>query len=214
MTLLQTVFTVLNKIQPLKIKRGCEVENVKKIIKVAAVAGLLSSTTVQAEGWRFFPVLDGNFPFMPAVAVTAGVMDPEVSGAGANGIYGVELSFLCPLIQPPTNYIRQQVSLTQYDEGDLKLTTLEANLHYRLPITEGLELGFGPGFGVVHADPDNGGTDTELALQLGMGLNYNLNGGMFVGAEARYQWTTESDIGANGENLDNYRVMFKVGKYF
>ena len=53
-------------------------KNVKKIIKVAAVVGLLSSAaTVQAEDWRFFPVLEGNFPFMPAVALIGGVLDPE-----------------------------------------------------------------------------------------------------------------------------------------
>jgi hypothetical protein len=32
--------------------------------------------------------------------------------------------------------------------------------------------------------------------------------------EARYQWTTEADLAADRENLDNYRVMFKVGKFF
>ena len=178
----------------------------------ASLVGLAvasASQGVAAEGWEFPGFSGDNYQVQPTVALLGGVMDPDFGPAGSGGVYGLELSLDCPLLQPPSNRIRQQVSLTQYDEDGVEITSLEINPHYVVPMSENLEFGFGPGIGVM--DVDTGSHDnTLLGIQAGASVHYR-QGAFFAGAEARYQVTTEERFGNRDRDADNARVLLKVG---
>ncbi|WP_210397813.1 hypothetical protein [Motiliproteus sediminis] len=178
----------------------------------AALLGLAVSTTAPlalAEGWSFPALTGDNYRAEPTLALIGGQLDPDVTGADADDLWGLELSLNCPLIQPPSNRIRQQASLTRYDDQGLKITSLEINPHYVVPVSEHMELGFGPGVGIMKVD-SNGNDETLLGLQAGVSLHYRRDA-FFFGAEARYQITDKEDFGAGKVDVDNSRVLLKVG---
>lgn len=185
----------------------------RRLIGVSAICFAIAgvSAPAAAEGWDALPVLGDNYSAKPTLALIGGAMDPDFSGADTGAVYGVELSLDCPLLQPPVNRIRQQLSLTHYND-DVEITSLEINPHYVMPLVEGLELGFGPGLGVLSVDTDNG-DETVFGLQAGASLHYRA-GPLFLGAEARYQATTEGDFGAGDQDVNNARYMVKAGVNF
>ena len=185
----------------------------QRLIGVSAICFAMAgvSAPAAAGGWGLFPVLDDDYTAEPTFAVIGGAMDPDFSGADTDGVYGVEFSLNCPTLQPPVNRIRQQFSLMRYDDG-IEITSLEINPHYVMPIAQGLELGFGPGLGVLSVDTDNGDA-TAFGLQAGASLHYRA-GLLFLGAEARYQATTEEDFGDGDQDVNNVRYMVKAGVNF
>lgn len=174
-----------------------------------AMAGL--SSPALAQDWELLPVLGDDYRAKPTLAVIGGAMDPDFPGAGSDAAYGVELSIDCPTLKLPKNKIRQQFSLMQYDD-DVEITSFELNPHYVMPVGGGLEFGFGPGFGVLSVDTD-GSDETLFGLQAGASLHYRA-GNLFLGAEARYQVTTEEDFGNGDQDADNARYMVKAGINF
>ena len=177
------------------------------------VAGSLSlaSQSVLAEGWEFFPVTNDDYQFEPQLSVIGGNMD---AGNGIDGtMTGVELAINCPLLKAPNGVIRQQVSYATFDENGVEVTSFELNPHYQVNVAENLEFGFGPGFGYLTAE---GGTldDSAFTLQAGASLSYSIDQ-LVIGAEARYQFAM-SDLEANGNkvDMDNSRLMLKVGYRF
>lgn len=178
----------------------------------ASLIGLAAATashTVSAEGWAFPGFSADGYQAQPTLSLVGGVMDPDFGSAGSGDVYGVEASFDCPTLQPPSNRIRQQVSLTQYDEDGVEITAFEINPHYVVPMGNNLEFGFGPGIGVM--DVDTGSRDnTLLGIQAGASLHYRQDS-FFAGAEARYQVTTEERFGNRDRDADNARVLLKVG---
>lgn len=163
-----------------------------------------------AGDWRPLAGADPDYRAEPTLAVIGGTQDPDFNGADSDGIYGVELSFNCPLLQPPVHRIRQQVSITGYDEDGLELTSLELNPHYVVPVADGLEVGFGPGIALIDAEA-RGEDETLWGLQAGASIHYRL-GEFFAGAEYRHQITTEGDFGNTGdEDVDNSRFLLKAG---
>lgn len=175
----------------------------------AAVAALTISGLAQASAWNFPAVTTAGYTAEPTVALLGGALDPDIDGASSDTLYGIELSLNCPLIQPPSNRIRQQLSLTRFDDQGVEITSLEMNPHYVVPVAENLELGFGPGFGVMWVDSGDQ-SETLLGVQAGVSLHYRRDG-FFVGAEARYQLTSEEDFGAGDTDINNSRVLLKVG---
>ena len=183
----------------------------RTLIASAVAAGLtLAAGTASAADW--FPIADEGYSAAPSVAVVGGSQEFDSDGADSGSIAGVEFALNCPLLAVDSGRIRQQVSLTQYDEDGLETTHLELNPHYLFVDDGNLTVGAGPGFGLVQGDWD-GGDDSVFALQAGASVNYDF-GPAFVGAEARYQWTTEADFGLVEEDLSNTRVMAKVGVNF
>jgi len=185
----------------------------RTLIASTVAAGLtLAAGTASAADW--FPVADEGFSAAPSVAVVGGTQDFAWDGADSGSVAGIEFGLNCPLLAVDSGRIRQQVSLTQYDEDGLETTHLELNPHYLFVDDGNLTVGAGPGFGWVQADPEQGDSANAFALQAGASVNYDF-GPAFVGAEARYQWTTEADFGGNSEeDLSNTRVMAKVGVNF
>lgn len=184
----------------------------KPIAPLAAVAALsLSGPAVAAD---FLPVLNADYRPDPVIAVLGGTENPDVDGSGSDSVAGLELSLACPLLELEGPGIRQQISVTRYDNDGLELTHVELNPHYLIPLATDLALGVGPGLGYVDASRDNGDDDGVLALQAGVSLHYR-TGPLFLGAEYRYQWTEEADLGAtNDTELDTQRAVAKFGVSF
>lgn len=175
----------------------------KKIIFAAAVGTLFVSMNASAEGWKLFAGKEAGFVFEPTASIMAGVMSPKEGDSGR--IIGAEVSFNCPLIQPPTNKIRQQISIAQYDENGAKLSSIEINPHYVVEVSPGLSIGGGLGVGYVLVDAT--GVDNAFAGQLGASVHYNVSKRLFLGGDMRYQMTDNSDI-------NNSRMALKIGVNF
>ncbi len=177
----------------------------KKTATMTALAALLAAPAVSlADGWTFLAGTKPGYTAKPAVSLMLGQMSPNAAGASSGTITGVEFSLNCPLLQPPSNRIRQQVSLTQYDEGGGKQINVEINPHYIVEVMPGLEVGGGPGLGYINTDADSG-----FGVQLGLSAHYTALGPAFIGAEWRYQLAVGSDT-----DLDNSRFAVKLGYAF
>ena len=188
-------------------------KNFTKIAISTALLASFSTASFAEKGWELFPGTKDGFVFDPTISLMAGQMQSlSEIGDAAIGM-GVEFSLNCPAIQPPTNRIRQQVSYFNYQDGDSTLHTFEASPHYVIEVMPKLEIGGGPGIGFVSADVD-GKTANMPAFQLGGSIHYRINS-VFIGAEARYQWTTNADVGNGKENgAKNARGVIKVGYDF
>lgn len=186
----------------------------KKQVSLGLLSALLLGTGVaQAAGeWNFMAGMDKDYVADPTLSLMAGNLDPDIGNADSDTISGIELSLNCPLLQPPTNKIRQQVSYTTYDNQGLEISSFELNPHYVVETMPGLGLGFGPGLGYVKAETS---TESEgmFALQLGASLHYTAMGPLFLGAEARYQ-VTQGDDFAGQKGADNLRIAVKAGYNF
>jgi len=174
------------------------------------ISGLLAAMgfahSAAAEGWTFFAGKQEGFKAEPIVSVLYGNMDFD----GADGaITGVELSLNCPLLQPPTNRIRQQASITSYDDSGVTMTNFEINPHYVVKVADDLEVGGGIGLGYILSDdvPD------QLGFQIGASAHYT-GLPVFLGAEWRMQTTSPADPDAPDMDMDNSRWTVKVGYAF
>ena len=180
------------------------------LIAISSALAIVSANIQAEESWTWLAVTKDGYVAEPAISVMLGTLDPDVNGVDSDTITGIELSLNCPLVQPPSNRIRQQVSFVTYDNDGFEITSIELNPHYVIETSPGLELGFGPGLGYVMAE-SNGLDDSALALQLGVSAHYTAMGPLFIGAEARMQVTDDFD---GGDGIDNLRVGVKVGYSF
>ena len=130
-------------------------------------------------------------------------------------VYGVELSFDCPVFTlPGDNLLRQQLSVSKYDEKGFEVTVIEMNPYYFIDLSEKLKLGFGPGISAVHGDAEGVNDQWLFGVQAGAGLKYYIND-FIIGADLRFQWTAEKDFGTGSkEDLDNTRLLMKAGYSF
>lgn len=183
------------------------------ILMIALFLSAFSSVSFADKGWRFFAGMEEDFVHETTVALTAGGLGPDSKIGDAGLAYGAEVSFNCPLIQPPTNKVRQQVSLLQYKDGDSTIQSFQINPHYVVEVSPKLWLGGGPGFGVVRADVNNR-TSNMIAAQIGASAHYSIDK-IFLGAEARYQFTQSDEVGGNADlGANNWQAVFKLGYNF
>jgi len=173
-----------------------------------------SSLSFADKGWRILAGMEEDFVHETTASIIAGALGPKDNGTGDAGLaYGVELSFNCPLLQPPTNKIRQQVSFLQYSDGDSTIQSVQINPHYVVEVAPKLWLGGGPGFGYVRADVAKK-TANLVAAQVGASAGYSIDK-IFIGAEARYQLTQNSHVGSGKDNgAHNWQTIVKVGYNF
>ncbi len=191
-----------------------------KILKLASaltLAGAVAASSLNAaDEFKFLPIfLDDTYKAHAEVALVGGYIDIDSKGADDGADYGIELSFDCPVFTlPGDNLLRQQLTVTRHDESDFSMTTIEMNPYYFIGLTDDLILGFGPGIGGMFAEVDNGKDNWLFTYQVGGGLKYYM-GNLLVGADVRWQWTTEKDFGSGEkEALDNMRVLAKIGYRF
>ncbi len=180
---------------------------------LSGAAMLVAGSVQAAEGWTWMAGTQDGFKAKPTVSLLMGQMDPG-DNMDSDTISGIELSLNCPLVQPPSNRIRQQVSYTKYDDQGVEIASLELNPHYVVEISPGLEIGGGPGLGYVMVDTPTGDGDV-FGLQLGVSTHYHGNSPLFLGADLRYQITGEDNFGAaTKSDVDNMRLAIKIGYSF
>lgn len=188
----------------------------KKVIAFFALLGLTltSLQATQTKELKLLPIAtDATYCANIGVALLGGYGTVEHENGAA--MYGLEVSLACPMLQLPTHAIRQQVSLVHYDENGFTMNSLEFNPHLLFDLTDNLQLGAGPGFGVIFADADGGNSTVMLGINAGLSLNYDITPQLFTGVETRWQWTTEGEfVSGSKTSVDNYRSLFKVGMRF
>ena len=160
--------------------------------------------SAQAEDWTFFSENNENNNPNYGLALVAGSADLDKHNSSGD-LYGLELSFVCKYAQASEHAIRQQVSLTKFHKDSVHLYTLEANPHYLYQLESNTYFGIGPSVGISRAN----GTDDNIVFTLGAGvsLRKDMTDKLFLDAEFRTVYATESDV-------DNVRVLLKVGYYF
>ena len=192
-------------------------KNINKAILALISLFVISNTLIAAsDEMKFFPIFtDENWKAKVEVAAVSGHMDFQGKGVDSGAISGIELSFECPVFTiPGENTIRQQLELSQYDKNGLRITTIEMNPYYHINLSDNLVWGFGPGIGAMNADADGNKDQWLFTVQAGTGLKYYM-GDIILGADIRYQWTAEKDIGSGSkQDLDNTRFLLKVGYRF
>lgn len=176
---------------------------------IALFTGTLLSASVHAAGLTFLPVNQDGFVYEPTLSIIGGQLDPDLESVDASGTIGIELSFNCPLLATPTNGIRQQVSITSFDNDGLEMTSFEINPHYVIDMGSSFGLGFGPGIGVLSVD-NGDDSDTVFTGQLGASAFYR-TGTIYLGLEARQQYTGSIH---GYDDVDNSRVSLKLGVDF
>jgi hypothetical protein len=169
-----------------------------------------ASTVAFADGWNFLPVMDSGFKPNVTVSAVGGAMNGSATGAGA--YTGIEAAFNCLAMQPPSGVIRTKASYGQFNQNGLKLTTFEINPRWTTEIAKDVTVGVGPGVGFVQADT---GTQTNnmAALQVGADLDYRI-GAMNLGLGARWQGTSNNDLGNGTSGANNTLIQAKVGMNF
>lgn len=194
-------------------------KTISKQLSVLLSTALISTASyAQSDEFKMFPIFtDDDFKANIEVAAVAGFMDFERSGVDDRTVYGVELSFDCPVFTlPGNNPLRQQLSVNHSDKGGFEVTSIEMNPYYFIDMADDLIFGFGPGIGAVHGEPDGGKDQWLFAVQAGAGLKYYMDN-FLIGADLRYQWTAEknfSNAGGQKEDLDNMRLLLKAGYRF
>lgn len=186
----------------------------KKTLGIMTIAASMGVATAQAQDWRFFPGGDDDYRAQPTVSLIYGRTMPSATGFKDGNIAGIELSLNCPMLQPPRNRIRQQLSYIHYSQADKEIDALEINPHYVVEIAPDLEIGGGPGLAYIKTTTQI--NDPSLwGLNLGLSVHYRGLGPVFIGAEYRYQITSDEDFG-NGtkEDLNNSRYDIKLGYEF
>lgn len=184
----------------------------KAYAKALIAASLMMGTAATAKEFQTLPILNGNFCPKPQVGLSMGYMN--LKNVDTDGLSaGVEISFDCPIFTLPWDDLRQQIMLNRFDSNGLAMTNLEFNPYYIVTLKNGVEWGFGPGFGVIFAD--GGKSDTVWTFQTGTGLKMNLNKDYYAGADIRYQWSQKAEIAPGIDTtLDNYRALVKIGMRF
>lgn len=187
-------------------------------LKNVLLSLIISSTGLLAgDEFKFLPIFsDDEYKFNFEVAAIVGIADYDKNGIDSGAVYGIDVSFDCPVFTlPGDNLLRQQLSINRFDENGLKVTSYEMNPYYFIDLSDDLVFGFGPGIGMINAEQDNGTGDKWLfTYQAGAGIKYYIDK-IVIGADIRYQWTKEKDFGSGyEENLDNAKMLVKVGYAF
>lgn len=162
------------------------------------------SFTAQAEDWTFFSDENKNIAPNYGLAFVAGSADLNEQESSGD-LFGLELSFVCPLVQASEHTIRQELSLTKFHKDTIDMYTLEANPHYLYQIESNTYFGIGPSLGISKVD----GSDDNIVGTFGMGMSLrkDMTEKLFLAAEFRKVYATKSDI-------NNVRIIGKVGYYF
>ncbi|HHD78748.1 MAG TPA: hypothetical protein ENK98_03800 [Epsilonproteobacteria bacterium] len=189
-------------------------------MKKTALLSILASTLVFAGGDidpvepvvdtpAFNQVDDGTSSIPMSFALLGGVMKDEGSNTDWKAFYGAELAFECLL----SDSTRSQLQLTNYDHEGLQMLQLSANPHYIFNRGDAVEFGAGPHIGVARAEIGNE-DDTVFTYGLGASARADIGNNFFVGAEARYEWTTDAEFSGVKDDLNNAKVFAKLGYSF
>ena len=197
-------------------------KHINKVLGALITSAILATSSFSADiatessELKILPIFtDDNWCGKVEVAAVLGSINFDNSSLSTGANYGVELSFDCPVFTLPGKHaIRQQLTLSHYDKSNFAVTIIEMNPRYFFKLNNRLHLGVGPGIAGVHGDPDNGNSEWAFAVNAGADLKYYVENDIVLGLDLRWQWTGEKDFGAGKQDLDNMRVLAKVGYRF
>ncbi len=149
----------------------------------------------------------GGIPM--SFALLGGVMKGEGDNADWEKMFGAELAFECLF----STDIRSQLQFTHYDVDGVKMLQLSANPHYIFNRGDTVEFGAGPHIGVAKVEIGSE-DDTVFTYGLGVSAKADIGANFFVGAEARYEWTTDATFAGVDDDLNNAKVFAKLGYSF
>jgi len=175
-------------------------------MKKTILFSLLASTLLMAENHT---VLDDSFKMDPSLALLIGTVKGTNSYAHAEVIYGLEYGFNCLV----SDMLRQQVQITNYKDKNLKMTEISVNPHYMINVNSNMQIGFGPTLGLARVD-NSQDKDTIFTYGAGGSLVQNLNETLFVGAEAKYEWSEDASLSGVNDNFNNVKIFVKAGYRF
>jgi opacity protein-like surface antigen len=187
-------------------------------MKKIALLPLLAATFIMAGG-DIDPV-EPNIE-MPAISedvsvssipMSFGLIGGVLKGDGVddwNPLYGVEFSFECLF----SSSVRSQMQITNYDEDGIKMLQFSANPHYLFDIAKDTTFGVGPSLGVAQVEI-NDEDDTIFTYGLGASIRTEITEHFYVGAEARYEWTTDAEFLGEEDDFNNAKVFAKIGYTF
>ena len=189
---------------------------VEKIFAIGLAASIIGMSSTAAAEVVVLPLIKDGYQFEPTASLMLGTVQPSDSDSDSQTIIGAELSFRCLLLQVGDNQLRQQLSFTQWEDNDFTARNLELNAHYQIDVAKATKVGFGPGVGLILTDAPVGDNPTFFSAQLGASVHYSGLGPVFLGAEWRYQLTTEESFssGSSEDDMNNWRAAVKVGYSF
>ena len=176
----------------------------KAIVSAACGTVFMGSSLLAADEFKFLPIfMDDNYE--PQFEVAAVVQSVEFKHDTVTA-YGAEISFDCPVFTLPGNHtLRQQLTVLSYDTEGEDTLSIEMNPYYFFKLQDNLQLGVGPGIGGIKT-----GDEWHFTYQAGAGLKYYATQNILVGADFRWQGVD----GVNGADMDNTRLIAKVGYRF
>jgi len=191
-------------------------------MKKTLLFSILASTLIYASGETNLGVsnlptqtLNEEGEFISSIPMSFGLIGGMFNGDGDNAswekMFGAELAFECLF----SSDARSQLQYMYYDIDGVKMHQLSANPHFMFLIDgfdETVEFGVGPHVGVARVEVANE-NDMILTYGAGASIRSSFDNHLFVGAEARYEWTTDSKFEGK-ENLDNAKVFAKIGYSF
>jgi len=182
-------------------------------MKKISVISIIASTLIMASPYEASSTveeIDNTFVLsLPtSFALLGGVMQGDGSDMWEQ-VLGVEFSFKCLM----SDDIRSQLQFTQYDDDTITMLQLSMNPHYIFNRGEDMEFGIGPSFGIAQVELGDE-KDTIYTYGLGASLRVDYDNNFFIGTEARYEWTKDIELGTKQGNLNNAKILAKVGFWF
>ncbi len=186
-------------------------------MKKTALLSVLASTLIFAGGdidpvepiIETPAVVESSEGIPMGIALLGGMMRGEGDNTDWKGFYGAELAFECLF----SSDVRSQLQVTNYDQDGLKMLQFSANPHYIFNRDDAVEFGFGPHIGVARVEIGNE-NDTVFTYGVGASLRSDISENFFVGAEARYEWTTDTTFDGVDDDVNNAKVFAKLGYSF
>ena len=192
-------------------------------MKKTLLLSLLASTLIFASG-ETKPVTSSLSPttlneegdYISSIPISIGLLGGIQQGDGDNdeweNMFGAELAFECLFSQD----VRSQLQYMYYNVDGLTMQQLSANPHFVFyfdDLGESVEFGVGPHFGITQVEKGN---DDDIIFTYGLGTSVrtNIADNIYVGAEARYEWTTDATLGGKDDSYNNAKVFAKVGYSF
>ncbi len=146
------------------------------------------------------------------LAGSAAYLSPG-AGSLSGDAYGTQVYLTSPWLKLPGGTIGQQLSVNSYNRDGVQLTTAALSPRYLTDVAPGLALGVGPGLGYTWADADFGRSTDLWAVQIGADLDYR-QGPLFMGLDARYQWSEDQAAATSAGASDNWLTTLKLGVTF
>jgi len=173
---------------------------------VLAAFGLFAFSPVQAAtdqtGNVPLPILESSYQPNFVGSLVMGTLSPTDGDSGS--LIGAELSLDCPIFQPSTGLIRQQVSYATYSQNSVTVSLIELNPHWVTEVSTGFFVGGGPGLGLATASVTGGSSKSYFEIGLGASAFYKMDSLQFGG-----EWRQMS-----AGDLNNSRMLLKAGLAF